>query len=135
MVTKYLSFLQTPQRFSTYVLSVIASMLVVLWSLQGIKSDFMLQDSHVMTSVGVNEDIKVLNLGSEGPLQPAESWPPHRGPHRPLIVNATLIFHIQLRHPMKSNLVAIFCPINLCESIYVLALDLGSKRSSWLLDC
>lgn len=47
-----LSLLQTPQRCSTRFLSVIAFMLVVLWirSLQGIKCDFMLQDSRVMAS-------------------------------------------------------------------------------------
>lgn len=67
MEAKYLSSLQTPQHFPTCFLSVIASTHVVLWikHLLGIKRDFMLQDFHVSISMGVNKDLKVLNIASK----------------------------------------------------------------------
>lgn len=65
----------------------------------------MLQSSRVMTSAGADGDSEVLTAAFR--RQPccimARLCFPLRGPYRAIIVNATLIFRAELRHPMKSN--------------------------------
>lgn len=65
----------------------------------------MLQGSRVMTSVGVDEDSQVLKaaFGRQLWYIMARVCFLLGGPYRPIIENAALIFHTQLRHPMKSN--------------------------------